>query len=98
MSSQLAPGVVKGLVERAPGGAQSLSEHVDRDTIECDRNEHLALTLGQDLCDRTLDGREQLALLRFGVRGPSARGEERPVVVLERRLDTLPRSLAELHR
>ena len=39
MGTQLLPGVVQGLVERAAGGALALGEHVDRHAVERERDE-----------------------------------------------------------
>jgi len=49
--AQVAPGVEQVLVERVAVGAELDGEHVDRDLVERDRHEHLALPVRQ-LADR----------------------------------------------
>ena len=49
--TQVTPGVEQVLVDRVAVGAEPDREHVDRDVVERDRDEHLALALGQ-LADR----------------------------------------------
>jgi len=68
-SSQIAPGIEQVLVDRVAVGSQLDREHVDRDLVERDRHEHLALALGQ-LADRD---RQRIELLAsFGAQSGGA--------------------------
>src|SRR5919206_3724841 len=53
---------------------------------------------GQDLVDRALQRRQQLALLRLRVRLQLSTGEDAPALGLERNLAPLPGAPAQLHR
>ena len=50
------------LVERSAGRVEPLGEDVDRDAVERDRDEHLALVGAEPAADRVAQGAEQLAL------------------------------------
>ena len=50
--SELLPRVVEGLVEGAAGRVEPLGEHVDRDAVERERDQHLALVRAQLALDR----------------------------------------------
>src|SRR3954454_10215488 len=94
---QLAPGVVQGLVERAAGRAESLRQHVDRDAVERQRHEHLALARGQLGANRALQGMEELALLEPLVGRQAGVGDLRPALLVDLDLASAPRAAASLH-
>ena len=98
VTAQLAAGVVQRLVERAAGGLFPVGEHVDRDLVERQRNEHGPLTRGQSLGDADPDRAEQLALLRRVCRPGGGAREHAPRLVLDGHLPPLPRAPAHLHR
>jgi hypothetical protein len=54
-------GIVQRLVESAAIAAEALGEDVDRDAVERDRDQHLALTGGEAALDLLAQGRDQLA-------------------------------------
>ena len=93
---QLAARVVQRLVERAARRREPLGEHVDRDAVERERDEHAALMRRQALLDRLLQGLQELALLGRLVRSERAAREERPGLRLERHLPSLPGPAAQL--
>src|ERR671915_1920064 len=98
MPTQLSPCVVQRLVERAAVAAQSLGEYVDGHAVQGERDEDTTLVRGQDVRDRPLEGREQLALLDLLVGlDPRAR-EQAPRLRLQRHLSPLPRPLPQLDR
>src|SRR5215218_7697423 len=98
MAAQLAARVVQGLVERAAGRAQALGEHVDRDSVQREGDEHTPLVRRQYLADRLLQRVEELALLgRFARLDRGAR-EQAPGLGLERYLTALPGPPAQLYR
>src|SRR5688572_505993 len=98
MLSQLAPRVVQGLVERSAIRVQALSENVDRNAVQGERDEDAALVRRQHLGDRALQLGEQLALLGLCVRLEVGAREQLPAFGLERYLASLPRALPELDR
>src|SRR5437764_173778 len=62
--AQLAPRVVKGLVERTTAAAESLRQYVDRHLIQRQRDEHGPLMVSQNAVDGGLQRAEQLLLLQ----------------------------------
>ena len=86
------------LVERAAGRVQPLGEDVDRDAVQRDRDEHLALVGAERVADRVAQRTQQLALGELLVRRQRARGDRRPAAGLERQLARLPRPAAHVHR
>src|SRR5262245_51015652 len=98
VAAQLAAGVVERLVERTTCGLQALGEHVDRDVVQRERDEHAPLVRGQRLVDPGLDLPEQLPLLRRRVGAACRAGEAAERLVLERQLATLPGAPTNLDR
>src|SRR5262249_60942675 len=84
--SQVTPGVEQVLVDRVTVRSEPNGEHVDRNIVERDRDEHFALALGQ-LADRGRQSLELLLLLE-PVAGPGRSGVWYP---LERKLVTVGR-------
>src|SRR5262249_5024943 len=84
--SQVTPGVEQVLVDRVAVRSEANGEHVDRNIVERDRDEHFALALGQ-LADRGRQSLELLLLLE-PVAGPGRSGVWYP---LERKLVTVGR-------
>jgi hypothetical protein len=70
---QLAACVVQRLVQRAPCRRQPLGEDVDRDAVERQRREDLALVRGELRADRVADRAEQLVVLDRLLKRPRMR-------------------------
>ena len=94
--SELAAGVVDGLVERSAGGVEALGEDVDRDVVECDGEEDLALVAAEVAFDRAPQGGELLSRLDVLVGRRPIFGDQRPGLGLERHFAPLPGAAADL--
>src|SRR3954447_17051783 len=75
---QLAPRVVQRLVERPPRAPEPLGEHVDRDAVERQRAEHLALVRGKRVANGVAQRAQQLLVLQAIMRGAPAVGQLGP--------------------
>ena len=84
------------LVERAAGSVQPLSQDIDRDIAERDRDQHLALVGGQPAPAVLPQRREQVTCFGMLVRSGRAVGDQRPARWLQRDLASMPGMLAAL--
>src|SRR5919109_4478920 len=98
MLPQLPTRVVQRLVQGIAVRAQTLGEYVDRDAVQGERDEHATLVWRQNLLDRALEHREQLALLGTLARLELAARKQAPRLRLERDLAPLPGAPPQLHR
>ena len=85
---------MQGLVEGAARRVQPIGEHVERYTVQRERDKHLALVLGKATVDRVGDREHEL--IRFGLtlRTLAGIGHQRPGLGLEHHLALLPGSSA----
>src|SRR5204863_1150141 len=95
--SQLAAGIVQGLVEGASGGGEALGEDVDGHVVERHRDQDLPLAVAEAALDLLAQGREQLGVRGAAAGRAGAVGEHRPGFLLERDLASLPGTATHLH-
>src|SRR6266536_3166808 len=96
MLSQLPPGVVQRLVERAAVRVQPLGQDVDRDAVDGQCNEDTLLVRRQYLGNRALESLDQLVLLGLGIGQESGAREQAPALWLERHFPPLPGTFSQL--
>ena len=89
--ADLTAGVEHGLVERVPVGAHPLGQRVHRDAVQHERDEDLALPVGQLPVDGPPDRVEQVGGLRGVLRGePESVGQHLPLLGLDRLVPVRP--------
>src|SRR2546423_144388 len=84
------------LVERSARCPEPFREHVDRNSVHRQRDQHRPLVRRETVLDRLLDRREELALLGLRRRLQATAREDLPALRLERDLAALPGATPEL--